>query len=72
MKYDIQSMKDRLVRNEFLANEETESADAELVQEFESRGGMSTEDLIIRLGAVPFDDFQNGLKEKIQNFDKEQ
>ena len=29
-------------------------------------GGMSTKELIARLDAVPFEEFQNGLKEKIK------
>ena len=39
-----------------------------LEEEFNARGGMSTEELINRLNAVPFEEFQKGLKEKIQNF----
>lgn len=37
-------------------------------EEFLAKGGMSTEELIIRLDAIPFEVFQNGLKEKIQNY----
>jgi len=32
--------------------------------EFNAKGGMSTKELIARLDAVPFEEFQNGLKEK--------
>lgn len=39
-----------------------------LLEEFNVRGGMSTEDLIIRLDAVPFDVFQKALLDKIRNF----
>ena len=39
-----------------------------LLEEFNARGGMSTEDLIIRLDAVPFDEFQKALLDKIRNF----
>ena len=31
--------------------------------EFNAKGGMSTKELIARLDAVPFEEFQNGLKE---------
>ena len=41
-----------------------------LIEEFNSRGGMSTEELITRLNAVPFDEFQEGLREKIQNYER--
>ena len=34
--------------------------------EFNAKGGMSTKELIARLDAVPFEEFQNGLKEKIK------
>jgi hypothetical protein len=40
-----------------------------LIEEFNSRGCMSTEELMIRLDVVPYDEFQEGLKEKIQNYD---
>ena len=40
-----------------------------LIEEFNSRGGMSTEELLSRLDAVPFEEFQEELKEKIKNFD---
>ena len=39
-----------------------------LEEEFNARGGMSTEELKNRLNAVPFEEFQKGLKEKIQNY----
>lgn len=35
--------------------------------EFNAKGGMSTKEQIARLDAVPFEEFQKGLKEKNQN-----
>lgn len=37
-------------------------------EELLAKGGMSTEELIIRLDTIPFEVFQNGLKEKIENY----
>lgn len=46
----------------------SETKDLELLtEEFNAIGVMSTEELIMRLNAVPFEEFQNGLKEKNQN-----
>ena len=56
------------MRNQVLLTE-SESKDLErLVEEFNTSDGMSTEELIIRLDAVTFEEFQTGLKEKIQNY----
>ena len=56
------------MKNQVLLTE-SESKDLELLtEEFNTRGGMSTKELIIRLNAVPFEEFQKGLKEKIQNY----
>ena len=37
-----------------------------LKEEFEQRGGMTTEELIERLGAVPFEEFINNLRKKVR------
>lgn len=33
-----------------------------------SNGGLSTEEMIARLNAAPFEEFQKGLKEKIRKY----
>lgn len=40
------------------------------MEEFKERGGMSTEELISRLNAIPFDEFMNRMSEKIRNYKK--
>ena len=37
-----------------------------LKEEFEQRGGMTTEELIERLGAIPFEEFINNLRKKVR------
>lgn len=37
-----------------------------LKEEFEQKGGMTTEELIERLGAVPFEEFINNLRKKVR------
>ena len=39
-----------------------------LMEEFNAKGGMSTEELISRLGAIPFEEFMNIMSEKIRNY----
>ena len=39
-----------------------------LTEEFKARGGMSTEELISRLNAIPFEEFMNMMSEKIRNY----
>ena len=54
--------------NEVILNE-TERREVDMItEEFKARGGMSTEELISRLGAIPFEDFSMKLKEKIRNY----
>lgn len=54
--------------NEVILNE-TEQREVDMItEEFKARGGMSTEELILRLGAIPFEDFSIKLKEKIRNY----
>ena len=38
-----------------------------LLEEFNEKGGMSTEELIVRLDAIPFEEFMNNLSRKIRN-----
>ena len=51
---------EKYMKNPFLQTESESN-------EFNAKGGMSTKELIARLDAVPFGEFQNGLKEKNQN-----
>ena len=36
------------------------------LEEFKARGGMSTEELISRLGAIPFEEFMDKLENRIE------
>ena len=38
-----------------------------LLEEIKVKGGMSTEELIVRLDAIPFEEFMNNLSRKIRN-----
>lgn len=38
------------------------------LEEFKTRGGMDDEELIARLGAIPFDEFMRRMSEKIRNY----
>ena len=38
-----------------------------LLEEINAKGGMSTEELIVRLDAIPFEEFMNNLSRKIRN-----
>lgn len=50
---------------------ESEQREVDLItEEFKARGGMSTEELISRLGAIPFEEFMNKMSEKIRNYKK--
>ena len=37
-------------------------------EEFEARGGMSTQELIVRLQAVTLEEFMKSMSEKIRNY----
>ncbi len=39
-----------------------------LMKEFHAKGGMSTEELISRLDAIPFEEFMNNMSERIRNY----
>jgi len=48
---------------------ESEQREVDLItEEFKARGGMSTEELISRFGAIPFEEFSKEIKEKIRNY----
>lgn len=48
---------------------ESEQREVDLItEEFKSRGGMSSEELISRFGAITFEEFSNNIKKKIQNY----
>ena len=38
-----------------------------LLEEFNAKGGMSDEELMARLDAIPFEEFMNNLSRKIRN-----
>ena len=37
-----------------------------LTEEFKTKGGMTTEELISRLNTIPFEEFMNNISEKIR------
>ena len=41
-----------------------------ITEEFKARGGMNDDELISRLGAIPFEEFMNQMSEKIRNYKK--
>ena len=50
---------------------ESEKREVDMItEEFKARGGMSTEELISRLGAIPLEDFMKIMREKIRNYKK--
>ena len=52
--------------NEVILNE-TERREVDMItEEFKARGGMSTEELISRLGAIPFEDFMKIMSKRIR------
>ena len=48
---------------------ESEQREVDMImEEFKARGGMDDEELISRLGAIPFEEFMNKMSEKIRNY----
>ena len=46
---------------------ETEQREVDMITEdFKAKGGMSTEELISRLKAIPFEEFMNKLEKRIE------
>lgn len=39
-----------------------------IIEEFKAKGGMSTEELISRLNAIPFEEFMKNLEKRIKQF----
>ena len=54
--------------NKVVLNESEQCEVDMITEEFKARGGMSTEELISRLGAISFEEFSKILKEKIRNY----
>ena len=54
--------------NKVVLNESEQREVDMITEEFKARGGMSTEELISRLGAIPFEEFSKQIKEKIRNY----
>ena len=54
--------------NKVVLNESEQREVDMITEEFKARGGMSTEELISRLGAISFEEFSKILKEKIRNY----
>lgn len=56
------------MENKIVLNE-TELKELDLLkEEIQQKGGMTTEELIQRLKAIPFEEFMNNLSEKIRNY----
>lgn len=50
---------------------ESERKEVDLfMEEFKAKGGMSTEELISRLDAIPFEEFMDEIRERIKNYKK--
>ena len=48
---------------------ESERKEVDLfMEEFKAKGGMSTEELISRLDAIPFEEFMNDMSQRIRNY----
>lgn len=48
---------------------ESERKEIELItEEMKRKGGMSTEELISRLDAIPFEEFMNDMSQRIRNY----
>ena len=56
------------IMNKVVLNESEQREVDMITEEFKARGGMSTEELISRLGAISFEEFSKILKEKIRNY----
>ena len=56
------------IMNKVVLNESEQREVDMITEEFKARGGMSTEELISRLGAIPFEEFSKQIKEKIRNY----
>ena len=56
--------------NKVVLNESEQREVDMITEEFKERGGMSTEELISRLGAIPFEDFMKIMSKKIHNYKK--
>ena len=54
--------------NKVVLNESEQREVDMITEEFKARGGMSTEELISRLGAISFEEFSKILKEKTRNY----
>ena len=54
--------------NKVVLNESEQREVDMITEEFKMRGGMSTEELISRLSAMPFEDFMKIMSEKIRNY----
>ncbi len=54
--------------NKVVLNESEQREVDMITEEFKVRGGMSTEELISRLGATSFEDFMKIMSEKIRNY----
>ena len=56
------------IMNKVVLNESEQREVDMITEEFKARGGMSTEELISRLGAISFEEFSKILKEKTRNY----
>lgn len=64
----MEDNKEKITVNKVVLTE-SEQREVDLItEEFKARGGMSTEELISRFGAIPFEDFSKEIIEKIRNY----
>ena len=56
------------MENDVLLTEQEMCKEKILFEDVRKKGGMTTDELIKRLSAIPYDTFQNNIKTKIANY----
>lgn len=67
VRIDIYCRIKKVVMNKLVLTESERKEIDLLLEEINAKGGMSTEELISRLDAIPFEEFMNNLSRKIRN-----
>ena len=57
----------KVIMNKLVLTESERKEIDLLLEEFNAKGGMSDEELMARLDAIPFEEFMNNLSRKIRN-----
>lgn len=69
-KRDIYRYKVKLIMEKVILTESEQNEVTMITEEFDASGGMSTEELIVRLNAITLDEFMNNMSEKIRNYNR--